>query len=720
MINRQLVHFDTAGNRVIINPGEMTNTGGDNWDITPSGYIPTTSATSADVPNTVALRDADGGFSVGNLQVDTTPPVVQTDGVGKLVWNDTDGTVQFLLKGGNVVLRLGQEEFIRVKNDEGSPLVVGDVVYLSGANGTHALVKKASATTSLLSDYTIGMVVEAMANNAQGWVAISGYAKNLNTNHLIEGAPVWLSTVSGQTTSTKPTAPNHSVFIGLCVRKNTNVGSILLAIRVGYELGDLDNVFISGVANGDLLVYNSANTRWQNLPTASQPWVLKAGDTMTGPLTIGSGANLIMSGGASSGQGNIQMGAAASNSYDTNVVYTDTNTRTMGYICSSTPTFLAANGPYFGLRGNSYTSVPNQRGALFLSTGNVASPVGGDGCFSLLTGNNAVRFFVDSTGRIAMNTGSVGAGLVHIGGSYTATSPIDSLFGVKSTYVAAVNGDAYGLNCKPTFTKAASGTHAFFVGALMEPPTIGGGAATVSTATTLYVAGAPTGATNNYALWVSAGTSRIDSKLSLGLTATATTARLHIAGGTAAAGTAPLKLTSGTLMTTPEAGAVEFLTDKAYLTITTGAARKELALADTALTSGQSPTITTNGRLTNSNKFDIYATGTTNGTAGSVVNLNIVPMPTNGELRFLRITVKALSAAAPPDSFGRTLDAMWANAAGVLTQVGADQLGTALTTGNLAAATIATTAAGTNVRVTCTDVTGCGAVVTWQVFGEYY
>lgn len=286
MINRQLVHFDTAGNRVIINPGEMTNTGGDNWDITPSGYIPTTSATSADVPNTVALRDADGGFSVGNLQVDTTPPVVQTDGVGKLVWNDTDGTVQFLLKGGNVVLRLGQEEFIRVKNDEGSPLVVGDVVYLSGANGTHALVKKASATTSLLSDYTIGMVVEAMANNAQGWVAISGYAKNLNTNHLIEGAPVWLSTVSGQTTSTKPTAPNHSVFIGLCVRKNTNVGSILLAIRVGYELGDLDDVFISGVANGDLLMYNGANTRWQNLPTASQPWVLKAGDTMTGPLNI--------------------------------------------------------------------------------------------------------------------------------------------------------------------------------------------------------------------------------------------------------------------------------------------------------------------------------------------------------------------------------------------------------------------------------------------------
>lgn len=29
-------------------------------------------------------------------------------------------------------------------------------------------------------------------------------------------------------------------------------------------------------------------------------------------------------------------------------------------------------------------------------------------------------------------------------------------------------------------------------------------------------------------------------------------------------------------------------------------------------------------------------------------------------------------------------------------------------------------ASGTNPPVTCTDVTGCGATVTWEVFGEYY
>ena len=89
----------------------------------------------------------------------------------------------------------------------------------------------------------------------------------------------------------------------------------------------------------------------------------------------------------------------------------------------------------------------------------------------------------------------------------------------------------------------------------------------------------------------------------------APTAYLHLKAGTATASTAPLKFTSGTLNTTAEAGAVEFLTDKFYGTITTGAARKELTLNDAALTSGRVPFVTTNGRLTDDADFT-FATDT--------------------------------------------------------------------------------------------------------------
>lgn len=44
--------------------------------------------------------------------------------------------------------------------------------------------------------------------------------------------------------------------------------------------------------------------------------------------------------------------------------------------------------------------------------------------------------------------------------------------------------------------------------------------------------------------------------------------------GTTAAGTAPIKLTSGPLMTTPEAGAIEFLTDGLYFTQTGSTERR--------------------------------------------------------------------------------------------------------------------------------------------------
>ena len=55
-----------------------------------------------------------------------------------------------------------------------------------------------------------------------------------------------------------------------------------------------------------------------------------------------------------------------------------------------------------------------------------------------------------------------------------------------------------------------------------------------------------------------------------------------IRAGTATSGTAPLKFTSGTLMTTPEAGAMEFNNNFLYFTITSGTVRKKVALYDDA------------------------------------------------------------------------------------------------------------------------------------------
>lgn len=85
---------------------------------------------------------------------------------------------------------------------------------------------------------------------------------------------------------------------------------------------------------------------------------------------------------------------------------------------------------------------------------------------------------------------------------------------------------------------------------------------------------------------------------------TTPTARCHFAAQTTAASTAPIKFTSGTVMTTAEAGAFEFTTDDFFATITTGAARKAFVLDDgTRLTLGRIPKATTNGRLIDGSSF---------------------------------------------------------------------------------------------------------------------
>lgn len=82
----------------------------------------------------------------------------------------------------------------------------------------------------------------------------------------------------------------------------------------------------------------------------------------------------------------------------------------------------------------------------------------------------------------------------------------------------------------------------------------------------------------------------------VGIGTASPTAVLNLKAGTATANTAPLKFTSGVLLTTPEAGAVEFLTDAYYGTITTGATRKQFAFTDSNIT-GSAATLTTSRNI---------------------------------------------------------------------------------------------------------------------------
>ena len=233
---------------------------------------PTTDVITVDV--TAASRGANsditslsgitGGVSSPDyVQFDTTASAAGA--VGRVLWNDTDGTLEFQMKGGNVTLQIGQEEVLRVTNQSGSTMVDGQVVYITGSTGNHLNVTLSSASSEATSSKTLAVVTETIANNQSGFATTSGLVRNINTSALTEGAAVWLSaTTPGGLTSTRPTAPNHAVLVGWCVRQHASVGSIYVHIANGYELGELHNVLLESVSNGQVLKYEAASGLWKN------------------------------------------------------------------------------------------------------------------------------------------------------------------------------------------------------------------------------------------------------------------------------------------------------------------------------------------------------------------------------------------------------------------------------------------------------------------------
>lgn len=180
-----------------------------------------------------------------------------TVGVGEVEYNDTQGSLIQGLKGGLVTNVIGQQLHQRVNNRTGATLTKGTAVYLSGSQGNRITVAKALGVTDAFSANTFGIVAENILHNQSGYVITEGLIKDINTSALVEDSAVYLSpTVAGGLTSTKPQAPQHTVYIGVCVKSNAGSGELFVKIRNGQELDELHDVRISSPIEKSSLYYS--------------------------------------------------------------------------------------------------------------------------------------------------------------------------------------------------------------------------------------------------------------------------------------------------------------------------------------------------------------------------------------------------------------------------------------------------------------------------------
>jgi hypothetical protein len=253
---------------------DLTNDGEDgvNPFITANDIPPVTGF----VPYTGATEDVDlGEFEIkaGQVEFDQTP--TGTAGVGVMRWNDSDGTVDLGLKGGNVTLQVGQEQVLRVVNKTATNINLLEANYqavrVTGAQGQRLKVDLAQAINDTLSAETIGLVTETINNNQEGFITTSGLVRGINTTGSLQGETwadgdiLYLSpTTAGNATKVKPVAPNHLIILGYVIRAHINQGSIFVKVDNGYELEELHNVKITSAANNNVLAYTSATDIWEN------------------------------------------------------------------------------------------------------------------------------------------------------------------------------------------------------------------------------------------------------------------------------------------------------------------------------------------------------------------------------------------------------------------------------------------------------------------------
>lgn len=231
-----------------------------------------------DLATVLAAGDSAGSLDITDLNLlDFDTATTSTVGAGQMAWNDTLGTLNLGLKGGNTISNLGQHIHARVVNKT-TPLVnltkAGyQVVIVAGATGQRLSVKLAKADNDANSAGTLGIVAENIGGNAEGFICSVGNLTNINTTGSLQGETwadgdsLYLSpTTFGAITNVKPSAPFHEVRIGYVEYAHAINGKIYVKIDNGYELDELHNVAINSgtLANRDILQYNSSSLVWEN------------------------------------------------------------------------------------------------------------------------------------------------------------------------------------------------------------------------------------------------------------------------------------------------------------------------------------------------------------------------------------------------------------------------------------------------------------------------
>jgi hypothetical protein len=225
----------------------------------PQGSTGATGATGATGPQ--GIQGATGATGPAG-------PGIAAGGTAGQILTKVDGT-DYNTYWTNVAPAASYTSTIKHEVKLGDAIAKGQAVYVSSADGTNMIVSKASNAAEATSSKTMGLLENGGSTNAKVNVITEGLLAGLDTSTATVGDAVWLGTngnlifwhYGGSTT--KPSAPDHLVYIGVVTRVNANNGEIFVKPQNGFELDELHDVKIDAPATGEV-IQRTASNLWEN------------------------------------------------------------------------------------------------------------------------------------------------------------------------------------------------------------------------------------------------------------------------------------------------------------------------------------------------------------------------------------------------------------------------------------------------------------------------
>lgn len=209
---------------------------------------------------------------------------------GKLFYDNANDCLSYMDADSQGTLQIAYQQFARARNNTGSIINKGSVVYISGAVGqelTMALARADNITTSMI----LGVAYHDIAVNAIGKIVINGLMRDFNTGSFTDGQEVYLSAATaGLLTATPPGSPNFVVKIGTIEYANNVNGKMYVntfqplannnSLGTAQNVGATQNAVKSYVDTGLGAKQNSLGFTPENVANKSTTTTLGTSNTL--------------------------------------------------------------------------------------------------------------------------------------------------------------------------------------------------------------------------------------------------------------------------------------------------------------------------------------------------------------------------------------------------------------------------------------------------------